>query len=64
MYKIAILLASYNGESWIREQIDSILNQKEVDITIFVSCDLSNDKTLDIINSYSKSKVVLLPYGD
>lgn len=64
MCKIIILLAAYNGENCIKEQIDSILSQKEVDITIVVSCDLSNDKTLDIINSYSKDKVVLLPYGE
>lgn len=63
MNKIAVLLASYNGSNWIKEQIDSILHQDEVSVTIFVSCDLSTDNTLEIINSYSRKQVVLLPYG-
>lgn len=63
MIKVAILLAAYNGSKWINEQIDSILSQKEVDITIYVSCDLSTDNTLEIINSYPKGKVILLSYG-
>lgn len=63
MNKLAILLAAYNGSNWINEQIDSILAQKEVDVTIFVSCDLSTDNTLEVIKSYSEDKVRLLPYG-
>lgn len=38
--KIAVLLASYNGIKYIKEQIDSILNQKNVNVTIFISDDL------------------------
>lgn len=63
MYKVAILLAAYNGELWIKEQIDSIINQKGVDVKIFVSLDLSNDNTMVILNSYPKEKLILLPYG-
>lgn len=63
MIRIAILLAAYNGSTWIKEQIDTILSQKEVKVTLFVSCDLSTDNTLDIINSYSKENVILLSYG-
>ncbi|MCT7584012.1 hypothetical protein N5U55_07795 [Aliarcobacter butzleri] len=33
--RIAVLLASYNGTKYIKVQLDSILNQKEVDATIF-----------------------------
>ena len=64
MNKIAVLLAAYNGERWIQEQINSILTQKKVDVTVYVSLDLSNDKTLDIIETYKKKSVILLPYGD
>ena len=48
--KIAVLLASYNGVKYIKEQVDSILNQKEVDVTIFISDDLSTDGTLEYLN--------------
>lgn len=63
MIKVAILLAAYNGSNWINEQIDSILTQKEVNVKIFVSCDLSTDNTLEVIKSYPEDKVILLPYG-
>lgn len=63
MDKIGILLAAYNGEKWIKKQIDSILLQKGVDVTIYISLDLSTDKTIDIINTYPQEKVVQLSYG-
>lgn len=41
--KIAILLAVYNGMEWLQVQLNSILNQADVDVTIFVSIDPSTD---------------------
>ncbi|OCL85158.1 Chondroitin synthase [Arcobacter porcinus] len=63
--KIAILLASYNGVKYIKEQIDSILNQKEVDVTIFISDDLSTDKTIEYLQDIYKDfkNIVYLPSG-
>ena len=63
---IAVLLAAYNGMEWIEEQVASISSQKNTSIEIFISVDLSNDKTyewcqdLAINNSYIK----VLPYGE
>ncbi|MDD2448837.1 MAG: glycosyltransferase [Sulfurimonas sp.] len=55
--KIAVLLASYNGTRYIKEQIDSILEQKDVAVTIFISDDLSTDKTLEYLqNVYVQNK--------
>ncbi|MCT7487101.1 glycosyltransferase [Aliarcobacter cryaerophilus] len=56
MKKIAVLLASYNGAKYIKEQIDSILGQKEVDITIFVSDDLSTDGTVEYLQDIYKDE--------
>ena len=63
--KIAVLLASYNGIKYIKEQVDSILNQKEVDVTIFVSDDLSTDKTVEYLQEIYKGleNIVYLPSG-
>ena len=58
--KIAILLASYNGAKYIKEQITSILNQKEVDITIFVSDDLSTDGTINYLQDIYKDEKKLV----
>ena len=62
----AILLAAYNGERWIEEQLESILNQKGVLPTVLVSVDRSTDQTLKIIEHLAStdSRVKLLPYGE
>lgn len=49
MQKIKILLATYNGENYIKEQIDSILNQEGVEVSISVADDGSKDNTLSIV---------------
>jgi len=56
MKKVAILLASYNGTKYIKEQIDSILNQKDVDLTIFISDDLSTDGTIEYLQNIYKAE--------
>lgn len=63
--KIAVLLASYNGIKYIKEQLDSILNQKEVDVTIFISDDLSTDKTVEYLQNIYKDfkNIVYLTSG-
>lgn len=64
--KIAILLAAYNGMQWIEEQIDTVLNQQDVDMTIYISVDLSTDGTYEWAKSLAAKhkNVVLLPYGE
>lgn len=64
MNRVAVLLAAFNGEKWIKEQIDSILSQKNINVTIYISLDLSTDKTIEVINTYSADSVILLPYGE
>ncbi|ATC81071.1 glycosyltransferase [Pseudoalteromonas agarivorans] len=64
--KVLILLAAYNGSDYIEEQIDSILAQKGVEISILISLDASTDNTLDILNVYISNykSVSMLPYGE
>lgn len=63
--RIAVLLAAYNGSSYIIEQLDSIINQSEKNVDIFVSVDLCFDDTLVIVTEYSlrHPQVFILPYG-
>ena len=58
-------MAAYNGRAWLQEQINSILNQKAVDITLFISTDTSSDGTEEWIDKFIKreSKVQVLPHG-
>ena len=50
--QIDILLATYNGEKYLREQIDSILNQTYKNIRLIVSDDCSKDGTRKILEEY------------
>ena len=59
--KCLVLLATYNGASFLTQQIDSILNQENISITLIVSDDMSTDSTLKIINSYEDTRIKLLP---
>ena len=54
MSEINILLASYNGENFISQQIDSILAQSFQDFNIIIRDDGSQDKTPEIIDSYAR----------
>ena len=63
--KVAVLLAAYNGMQWIDEQVASILNQSDVEVTIFISVDLSADKTYEWGKQQeaSSKRFIVLPYG-
>jgi glycosyltransferase involved in cell wall biosynthesis len=61
--KIAILLATYNSERYISEQIESILNQTNHDWVLYIRDDGSTDKTLEIIGNYLKdysNRIILI----
>ena len=47
--KVDILMATYNGEKYIREQLDSILLQSYSEFNLIISDDCSSDKTRDIL---------------
>ncbi|WP_218914883.1 glycosyltransferase family 2 protein [Thermodesulfobium narugense] len=47
-------MSTYNGEKYLREQIDSILNQTYTDWRLIIRDDGSTDKTLQIIEEYVK----------
>lgn len=62
--KIDVLLATYNGEKYVKEQIDSILNQTYRDIRLIISDDCSTDKTREILKQYEKNDRVIIFYQE
>ena len=54
MKQVQVLLSSYNGEKYIREQIDSILAQEGVSVDLLIRDDGSKDTTKDILQEYEK----------
>lgn len=57
---ISVCIATYNGERFIREQIDSILCQLSSDDEIIVSDDGSTDDTISIINSIDDKRIIII----
>ena len=50
--KVAVLMSTYNGEKFLHNQIQSILQQKDVDVELIIRDDGSSDATLNIINDF------------
>ena len=63
MPKISVILATYNDEKYIRDAIDSILNQTHEDLELIIVDDGSTDSTYEIINSFQDTRVIYLKNG-
>ena len=60
--KIDVLLATYNGEKYIEEQIESILNQTYKNINLIISDDKSTDGTIEILKKYENKDERITAY--
>lgn len=60
--KVLVLMSTYNGERYLEEQLDSILNQLGVDINLMARDDGSTDSTCSILDKYAltNSNVIVL----
>lgn len=58
--RVNVLLSTYNGGKYIKEQINSVLNQKDVEVLLFIRDDGSTDNTCDILKTYSSYPNVIL----
>jgi rhamnosyltransferase len=65
--RVLVLLATYNGARWLRAQLDSILAQQGVCVSIIVGDDCSKDETRSVIDEYieihSAEKISLLGWS-
>lgn len=52
MNTVLVLLAAYNGKKYIREMIDSVLQQDYDDFCLVLSDDGSSDNTVEILDEY------------
>lgn len=62
--EIIVLMSTYNGERYIEEQIDSILNQDNCRVRILVRDDGSSDRTLEILENYRRESKLEYFAGD
>lgn len=54
---ISVCMATYNGEKFISEQVQSILIQLPLDAEFIISDDGSTDETKNIVNSFNDSRI-------
>jgi glycosyltransferase involved in cell wall biosynthesis len=64
MPKVTVLMPVYNGEKYLCEAIDSILNQTFTDFEFLIIDDGSTDKSLEIINSYQDSRIKVVQHKE
>lgn len=55
MIKISVALCTYNGETYLRKQLDSILNQTRPVDEIIICDDVSTDSTCVILDEYARN---------
>ncbi len=58
MPKISIFMSSYNYAKYLRDAIDSVLNQTFTDFELYIMDDASTDNSWDIIQSYSDPRLI------
>lgn len=58
--KISVIMPLYNGEKYLKEAIDSILNQTYTDFELLLINDASKDDTERIVRSYNDDRIVYI----
>lgn len=61
---VLVLMSTYNGEKYIKEQIESILNQKGIRVFLEIRDDGSIDATYDILKSYEEKNSNITVFRD
>ena len=61
--KISVCIATYNGEKYIKEQLDSIICQLGEDDEIIISDDESNDITIQIIENFKDPRIKIFSHS-
>jgi len=58
--KVSIIISVYNGEKFIKNAVDSVINQSLKEIEIIIINDGSTDKTLKILDSYTDNRIKII----
>ena len=64
MAAISVLMAVYNCDKYLREAIDSILNQTWNDFEFIIVDDGSTDNSLQILRGYSDPRIKVITYEE
>jgi GT2 family glycosyltransferase len=61
---VSVLFASYSGHRFIKESIDSVLNQSYDKFEILIGLNGENEETKKILENYSDPRIRIFDYGD
>ena len=69
MYKISVILPTYNGATrgggkYLREAIESVLNQTYENFELIIINDGSTDNTEEIIKEYKDKRIIYLKHNE
>lgn len=64
MCKVIVIMSTYNGEKYVKQQLDSLLEQTYQNIEIYVRDDGSSDDTIEILKEYEKNNKIHLELGE
>lgn len=56
---VSVCMTTYNGEKYLKRQLDTILEQLDQEDELVISDDSSSDTTIDIIKSYDDKRIRL-----
>ncbi len=60
---VTVLMSTYNGDRFIEQQVESVLNQTGVNVSLIIRDDGSDDGTRDYLEEISRIDNVLVHYG-
>ena len=60
MPQVSVCMATYNGERFIRQQLQTILDQLAVNDEVIISDDSSTDETVTIIRQFNDSRIRII----
>lgn len=58
--RVSVAIATYNGELFLKEQLDSVLENLNENDEVIISDDNSTDSTIDIIKEYNDKRIFLI----
>ena len=58
--KVSVIMSVYNGEKYLHEAVESILNQTFKDFEFIIINDGSTDRTGDMLESYADERMVII----
>ncbi len=61
---VAVVMSTYNGEKYVREQLESVLAQDYENVSVFVRDDGSRDETLQVVEPYALDGKIHLEQGE